>query len=281
MHPLPNTAVGIGLRHCHYRDFQAGRPDTAWVEVHSENYFGAGGRDLHVLETVRRDYPVSLHGVGLALGSAAELARAHLRKLNNLVGRIEPALVSEHLCWGGYQDAGASRHWNDLLPLPYTDEALALMAARVDEVQEALGRRILVENISSYVEFSDSRLGELEFVNALAKRTGCGVLLDLNNLHVNAVNHGRDAYAELRALDPRHVGEIHLAGHFSGEDGLIDDHGSRVTAAVWQLYAHYVERNGAAPTLIEWDTAIPALDVLLDEARKARAVAETNEAAHA
>jgi uncharacterized protein (UPF0276 family) len=278
MYPnAPLSGTGIGLRHCHYRDFQGGRPAVDFIEVHSENYFGAGGRDLHVLSTLRADYPVSLHGVGLALGSVPELAQAHLDKLARLIERIEPAQVSEHLCWAAYSRKSgpghAAGHWNDLLPLPYTDEALDLMAARIEQVQGRLKRRILVENVSSYVEFAGSEYGELEFINALAQRTGCGVLLDLNNLHVNAVNHGIDAYRALQALDPRHVGEIHLAGHFKGEDCLIDDHGARVADPVWRLYEHYVTRHGAVPTLIEWDTAIPALPVLLEEADKARAIA--------
>lgn len=269
---LTPRATGVGLRPRHYADFVEGRPALDFLEVHSENYFGAGGRDLHVLATLRRDYPVSLHGVGLALGSAAGWAHEHLARLKRLIGVIEPVLVSEHLCWGGHQAEGAARHWNDLLPLPYTEEALALMAARVQQVQETLQRRILVENIASYVEFSASQMGELEFINALAQRTGCGVLLDLNNLYVNAVNHGGDALRELQSLAPAHVGEIHLAGHFAGEDCLIDDHGSRVTDAVWQLYEGYVAQHGAVPTLIEWDTEVPAIEVLLDEAAKARAI---------
>ena len=275
MHPQDTTAIGIGigLRHCHYRDFLAQARAVDFLEVHSENYFGAGGRDLYVLSTLRRDYSISLHGVGLALGSTGELAQAHLAKLKQLVERIEPVLVSEHLCWGAYAGEGGARHWNDLLPLPYTDEALDLMAERVHQVQGALGRRILVENISSYVEYSAAQYSELEFINALARRTGCGVLLDLNNLYVNAVNHGGDALRELKSLDHRHVAEIHLAGHFAGEDCLIDDHGSPVTDAVWQLYEDYIASHGATPTLIEWDTAIPAIDVLLAEAGKARGIA--------
>ena len=270
--PLLPGAIGLGLRPRHYREFVEDRPALDFIEVHSENYFGAGGRDLHVLTTLRRDYPVSLHGVGLALGSAAGLADEHMVKLQRLVERIEPALVSEHVCWGMYENEGA-RHWNDLLPLPYTDAALDLMAARVDHVQQVLKRRILIENISTYVEFSASHMGELKFLDALASRTGCGVLLDLNNLYVNAVNHGGDALRELQGLNPAHVGEIHLAGHFSGADCLIDDHGSRVCDAVWKLYETYVAQNGAAPTLIEWDTAVPPIEVLLGEAAQARAIA--------
>ncbi len=279
--PVPQLGTGVGLRHCHYRDFREGHPAADWIEVHSENYFGEGGRDLQVLTDLRADYPVSLHGVGLALGSAGGLAQGHLAKLKRLAGRIEPALISEHLCWGAYAAAGAPRHWNDLLPLPYTAEALDLMAERVDQVQQTLGRRILVENISAYVEFSASRMTELEFIDGLARKSGCGVLLDLNNLYVNAVNHGFDAARELARLDPVHVGEVHLAGHFRGADCLIDNHGARVADPVWSLYEDYVARNGAVSTLIEWDTDIPALAVLLDEAGHARRIcAAAAEAAH-
>jgi uncharacterized protein (UPF0276 family) len=279
------TGTGIGLRHRHYRDFLDGRPQVDWLEIHSENYFGDGGRDLHVLQQVRADYSLSLHGVGLSLGSVTELAVQHLAKLKRLAERVEPTLISEHLCWGAYSCSAGAGHWNDLLPVPYTNEALDLFAARIDHVQETLGRRILVENISAYVEFDASQMGEMAFVNTLAKRTGCGVLLDLNNLYVNAVNHGFDAARELAALAPEHVGEIHLAGHFHGEDCLIDDHGARVADPVWALYESWVTCHGAAPTLIEWDTAVPALDVLLGEADQARRIAAraapaVREAAH-
>lgn len=277
--PQASLGTGVGLRHRHYRDFLDGRPAVDWLEVHSENYFGDGGRDLHVLTRLRADYPVSLHGVGLALGSAGDMAAAHLAKLKRLAERVEPALISEHLCWSGYESAGEARHWNDLLPLPYSAEALDLMSNRIDQVQQALGRRILVENISAYVEFSASTMSEMAFIDALVKRSGCGVLLDLNNLHVNAVNHGFDAAAELAKLDAAHVGEIHLAGHFHGEDCLIDHHGDRVTDAVWALYEDYVAKHGAVSTLIEWDTDVPALGVLLGEADHARRIAN-RELAH-
>ncbi|MEO7726564.1 MAG: DUF692 domain-containing protein [Burkholderiales bacterium] len=258
------SLAGIGLRAAHYRQFIEGSPRIGWLEVHSENYFGAGGYDLHVLEHVRRNYPLSLHGVGLSLGSADGLRELHLAKLQRLVARVEPLLVSEHLCWGAYGE----RHFNDLLPLPYTEEALALMVARVDQVQTRLGRRILVENVSSYLQYRESAIPELEFVAEVARRSGCGILLDINNLYVNAVNHGFDAAAALAALPAQHVEEIHLAGHTQAQLCLIDDHGSRVTDAVWDLYQAAHARLGAIRTLIEWDTRIPELDVLLDEARK-------------
>ena len=260
-----HSLAGIGLRAAHYHHFLEGRPRIDWLEVHSENYFGAGGYDLYVLEHVRRDYPLSLHGVGLSLGSADGLRRQHLDQLQALAARIDPLLVSEHLCWGAYGE----RHFNDLLPLPYTREALDLMIARVDQVQSALGRGILVENVSSYLQYRDAEMPELEFVAELSRRSGCGVLLDVNNLYVNAVNHGFDPYAALTALPARCVGEIHLAGHARTEECLIDDHGSCVIDPVWALYDAALQRFGAVRTLIEWDTNIPALDVLLDEARKA------------
>lgn len=252
------------MRAAHYRSFLEGRPPVGWLEVHSENYFGAGGYDLHVLEQVRHDYPLSLHGVGMSLGSADGLREQHLARLKRLVERVDPLLVSEHLCWGAF----GQRHFNDLLPLPYTNEALTLMVERVDQVQTALGRTLLVENVSSYLQYRDSTLPELEFVAELARRSGCGVLLDINNLYVNSVNHGFDPYAALAAVPAHCVQEIHLAGHTRAELCLIDDHGSRVTDAVWSLYQAALTRLGPVRTLIEWDTRIPALDVLLDEARK-------------
>jgi uncharacterized protein (UPF0276 family) len=262
--------VGVGLRARHYGDFLARGRDVGWLEVHSENYFGEGGYDLHVLHRLRRDYPVSLHGVGLALGSCAPEPGPHLAKLARLVRAVEPMLVSEHLCWG----RAAGRHFNDLLPLPYTGEALALMVARVSRLQEALGRQVLIENVSSYLEFRSSSIPEGEFLAELARRSGCGVLLDVNNLYVNQLNHGADALAAMRALEPGSVAEIHLAGHLVAPHCVVDTHGDRVAAPVWALYRAALERFGPVPTLIEWDTDIPPLEVLLEEARRARTALE-------
>jgi len=272
MSDLPLAGVGIGLRAPHYRAFLDGAPAVDWLEVHSENFFGDGGFDLHVLDHVRSRYPVSLHGVGLALGSVIAdasdeaLFAAHLERLAALVERVEPALVSEHLCWGAF----GARHFNDLLPLPYTRDALRWMCVQVTRVQERLRRRILIENVSSYVAFAADEMPELEFLAALARRTGCGLLLDVNNLHVNAVNHGFDARAALAAVPPECVAEIHLAGHVRVDDTLIDDHGSPVAPAVWSLYEHALAEIGAVPTLLEWDTDVPALAVLIGEADAAR-----------
>jgi uncharacterized protein (UPF0276 family) len=263
---VPVQGVGIGLRHAHYGAFMQTPPSVGWVEVHSENYFGDGGYDLHVLETVRRDLPVSLHGVGLGLGSAAPLDATHLARLARLVERIEPALVSEHLCWGATPHAAL----HDLLPMPLTQASLDHLCARVAQLQDTLRRRVLIENVSTYVRFRDDTWGEAAFLAELARRTGCGVLLDVNNLYVNQCNHGEDALAAMAALPREVVGEIHLAGHRVTSAAVIDDHGSRVAPEVWALYEAALRRFGPVPTLIEWDTAVPPLDVLLDEARLAR-----------
>ena len=259
--------AGVGLRARHYRDFLESRPAVGWVEVHSENYFGDGGYDRHVLERVRADYPLSLHGVGLGLGSAAAFDERHLARLQRLAEATAPALVSEHLCWAATPD----QHFNDLLPLAYTAETLTLVAERVERVQEALRRRILVENISTYLELAASEMSEGEFIAELVHRTGCGVLLDVNNLFVNQANHGADALATMRAIPAGCVEEIHLAGHLVTEHCLVDHHGDRVADAVWRLYDAALERFGPAPTLVEWDTDVPELDVLLAEAAEARA----------
>ena len=266
-HALP-AAAGIGLRAPHMRHVLATRPAVPWFEVHSENHFADGGPALAALLRVRADYPIALHGVGLSLGSADPLDRAHLAKLARLAGRVEPAVVSEHLCWSGVD----GRHFNDLLPLPYTEEALAHVCARVDEVQSTLGRTILVENVSSYHAFPESTLPEHAFVAEVARRTGCGLLVDVNNIHVNAHNHGVDARAYLAALPPAAVAEIHLAGFEARGSLLVDTHGAPVADAVWSLYRDAIARFGRVPTLIEWDTDIPAFAVLEREAATAQAI---------
>jgi hypothetical protein len=257
--------AGIGLRAPHYQELLAGSTPgggAAFFEVHSENFFGDGGQPLKYLERFREDHAISTHGVGLSLGGTDPLDKDHLAKLKRLVDRIEPALVSEHLCWVGV----GGRYLNDLLPLPYTAESLNHVVARVSHVQDFLRRQILVENVSSYLEFRESDIAEWDFVAEVAKRAGCGVLLDVNNIYVNAKNHGIDAVTFIDAIDPASVGEIHLAGFQDTGEILIDTHGARVHDDVWALYAHAIRRFGATPTLIEWDTDIPALDVLLSEA---------------
>lgn len=261
--------VGIGLRAPHFGEILARRPVAGFLEVHSENFFAAGGADLGWLERFRAAYPLSLHGVGLSLGSADPLDERHLAKLEALVERVAPMLVSEHLSWSSF----GGRHANDLLPLPYTDEALGLVCARIGQVQDRLRRPILVENVSSYLEFAESTLPEWEFVAEVARRAGCALLLDVNNIHVNATNHGFDARRYLEAIPRDAVGEIHVAGHEAGDGLLIDTHGAAVADEVWSLYEAAIERFGPRPTLVEWDTNIPALDVLLGEAAKARRIA--------
>ena len=271
--PLPPVA-GIGLRAPHVAQVRRDRPAVGWLEVHSENYFVDGGSALSALEAIRADYPVSLHGIGLSLGSADALDAGHLARLKRLVARIEPALVSEHLCWGRID----GRHLNDLLPLPFSNEALALCCDRVSAVQNALGRPLLVENVSAYLRFEDDAMAEWEFVAAVVRRTGCKLLLDVNNIYVNAVNHGFDPVLYLDAMPGDAIAEIHLAGFDASGACLIDTHGARVAPPVWALYRAAIERFGPKSTLIEWDTDLPALDVLLDEAAIAQAVLEESNA---
>jgi len=268
------ASTGVGLRPVHYRQILQERPRVGWFEVHSENYFGAGGQPLHYLESIRDAYPLSLHGVGLSLGSAGPLDEDHLRRLGDLISRIQPGLVSEHLSWGRV----GPRHLNDLLPLPYTEEALGVVCDHIDEVQERLRRQILVENISSYIQFRQSTIPEGEFIARVAQRTGCGILLDVNNLYVNEANNGIDPVAYLDALPVSSIREIHLAGHDRAGTLLIDTHGTRVAAPVWELYAQALDRCGPVATLIEWDTDIPPLEVLLDEARHAATVMRSRHA---
>jgi uncharacterized protein (UPF0276 family) len=261
--------AGIGLRAPHVADILAQRPALGWLEIHAENYMG-GGPALRELDRIRARYPIGVHGVGLSLGSVGPLDARHLERLARLVERCDPVLVSEHLSWSVSDGA----YLNHLLPLPLTREALAVMIDHVDQVQDRLGRRLLVENPSSYLRFTDSVIPEPEFLAELARRTGCGLLLDVNNLHVSSRNLAFDALAYLDALPADAIGEIHLAGHAVNDaDGrtiLIDDHGARVANAVWRLYALTLDRFGPVPTLIEWDTNLPALRVLLDEAAEAQ-----------
>ena len=258
------------MRAPHYRDVLERGPRIAWLEVHSENYFGAGGRPLHYLERIRARYPISLHGVGLSLGSTDPLDRVHLAKLKALIERIEPGLVSDHLSWSSVNGC----YLNDLLPLPYTEEALRHFCSRVGEVQDYLGREILIENPSTYLEYCESTIPESEFLREAAATAGCKILLDVNNVYVSAVNHGFEARAYLDSIPARFVEEIHLAGFTCNdtETGavLVDTHSKPVADPVWILYARALERYGEVPTLIEWDSDLPALDVLLAEAALAQ-----------
>ena len=276
---------GVGLRQAHYEQALT-LPDpgraAAFVEVHSENFFVDGGAALQVLHAARERWPVSLHGVGLALGSAAGLDDRHLDRLARLVRRIDPVRVSDHASFARAprRHGGAVLHASDLLPVAFTEASLQIMVANVQRVQDRLARPILVENLSAYLHWADGALAEPDFFNELARRSGCGVLLDVNNLVVNALNEhdGDEAAAVATAcrwvdrVQPGAVGEIHLAGYDDSGELVIDDHGSRVHAPVWQVYAHAVRRLGARPTLIEWDTALPEWAVLVDEAARADAV---------
>jgi uncharacterized protein (UPF0276 family) len=270
------AVAGIGLRSPHYQAVLDTRPPVGWFEAHSENYFGQGGAPLRYLEQIRADYPISLHGVGLSLGSVDPLSRSHLQRLKALAERIEPGLLSEHLSWSSF----GGLCLNDLLPLPYTQEALAHIVARLGQVQDFLGRQILLENPSSYLECAHSTIPESEFLAAAAAQSGCGILLDVNNVYVSCRNHGWDAAAYLQGIPAGKVGEIHLAGHtlnrFEGGEILIDTHNRPVCDAVWRLYQRTVERLGPRPTLIEWDADIPPLPILVGEAKTADAVMEAS-----
>ncbi len=277
--------TGIGLRQPHAADLRAAPPALAFVEVHAENYFAAGGAAPGLLAAARAQWPVSLHGVGLALGSAAGVDADHLEQLAALVQRTAPVRVSDHASFARAprRHGGPVVHGADLLPLAFTAAALDILVANVQRVQDRLQRPILVENLSAYLHWADEQLAEPAFFNALARRSGCGLLLDVNNLVVNMLNEqGREAGQPARAvaaacawvdaIDPAIVGEIHLAGYDDSGDLVIDDHGSRVHAPVWQVFRHTVQRLGPRPTLVEWDTALPELAVLLDEAALAECV---------
>lgn len=274
--PIPARA-GIGLRFPHHRHVLESGPDTAWFEVHPENY-ACGGAQVNALEKIRRDYPVSFHAVGLSLGGADPLDRAHLTRLKTLIERLQPGLVSDHLSWSRVDGT----YLADLLPLPYAEEALDVVARNIDHVQDFLGRKILVENPSSYLQFAHATMREEEFLCELVRRTGCGILCDVNNIYVSACNHGWDAVAYLNALPPEAIGEIHLAGHClsrlaDGTDIRIDDHGSAVAPEVWALFAQAAARFGPVPTLIEWDTDIPDFAILEGEARVAQIVLDNRQ----
>src|ERR1700733_11802037 len=269
--------VGVGFKPEHFEAILDTRPDLGFFEVHAENYMGGGGAPHRRLDAIRERYPLSLHGVGLSIGSPGLLDRVHLQRLAAVAKRFEPTLVSEHLAWSTHEGA----FLNDLLPLPYTDETVARVSEHIDEVQNALGRRMLLENPSTYVVFAESTWAETDFLREIARRAGCGLLLDVNNVFVSAVNHGFDPDRYLADFPLEAVGEIHLAGCTDDTDDaglplLIDAHNSPVRDAVWSLYSATIRRLGAKPTLIEWDNDVPAWPTLLSEARRAeRAIAET------
>jgi len=265
---LPHLGHGIGLRREHYTEVIRESPRIDWLEVITENFLVAGGNPRRVLRAARERYPVVLHGVSLSIGGTDPLDEQYLDEVAALADEIEPAWISDHLCWG----SAGGKNSHDLLPLPYTREALRHVVTRVARVQERLGRRILLENVSSYLRFRHAEMSEAEFVAQVAGRADCGILLDLNNVFVSAHNHGFDPVAYLEAIPAQRVGQIHLAGHGRLGELLFDSHGCTVPAGVWRLYRRFLERFGARPTLVEWDEAVPPLAELLGEARTAAAV---------
>jgi uncharacterized protein (UPF0276 family) len=274
------TSAGIGLRSPHMTEVLERRPAIGWLEVHTENFLN-GGQARQTLEAIRKSYPVSLHGVGLSLGSAKGLDLLHLRRVKQLVDELQPALVSDHLSWSACEGV----FLNDLLPLPYVQESLDVMKVNIFRAQDALGRTLLIENPSAYLKFAKADMSEAEFLAELARSTGCFILLDLNNLFVSASNLGFDALRYLDALPKDSIGEFHVAGHHRNvtEDGviLIDDHGSSVGCDVWHLYGAAVRRFGPRPTLIERDSNLPALDELIAEAGLAQRISSRNQKARA
>jgi uncharacterized protein len=264
--------AGISLKTQHYKDILEHNPDIGWLEVHSENYMADGGPSLRWLEALRERFPVSLHGVGMSLGSTTPLDQNHLKRLVDLQRRIKPSVVSEHLSWSIANGA----YLNDLIPLPYTEESLDIFCAHVIEMQDALKRSVLIENPSTYLRYEHSVIPETEFLLEVVKRTDCNVLLDVNNVYVSSQNHGFDPHTYIDQIPGKKVLEYHMAGHAKTEiDGhtiRIDDHGSSVCDQVWDLYSYTISKLGVKPTLIEWDSNIPGLDVLVGEAHKADAI---------
>lgn len=270
--PIPARA-GVGLKAEHYQTILETNPDIGWFEVHPENYMGAGGPPHKYLTEIASRYPLSLHGVAASIGADQPLDQDHLDRLKALNERYMPGLFSEHLAWSSHDEL----FFNDLLPVPYREDSLERVIAHVDQVQNHLGRRILIENPSVYVAFESSTMSEIAFLEKLVARTGCGLLLDCNNVYVSATNQNYDPVAYLDAFPVEHVGEVHLAGFARDEDDegellLIDSHDREVADVVWQLYDHTLKRSGAVPTLVEWDGNIPTWDVLFAEAERAEAI---------
>jgi len=277
--PRHDLGFGLGLRPGHYEDLLRTRPRVDWLEVLTENYLVPGGKPLYYLDRLRRDYPLVMHGVSLSIGSTDSLNLEYLAQLKSLAARVEPMWISDHLCWTGV----AGRNLHDLMPLPYTEEAVSHVAARVARVQDFLGQQILLENVSSYVNYRASDMQEWEFLAEIARRADCLILLDVNNIYVSSYNHGFDPLAYLESIPAERVRQIHLAGHENCGDYIIDTHDAAIVDPVWDLYAKAVRRFGSVPTMIERDDRIPPLAELvaeLDQARRvARAVREERLAA--
>lgn len=264
--------TGIGLRPPHHKELLEKRPGLAWLEVHSENFFSDGGEDIETLEKIREHYPVSAHGVGLSIGSTDDLNWQYLKKLRDLIQRINPCLVSDHLAWSSLN----GQYFHDLLPLPYTEEALLHVVMRIQQVQDYLQRQILIENVSSYLQFEESNMPEWEFIAEVAKQSGCGILLDVNNIYVSATNLGFNPLVYLAAIPSATVQEYHLGGFITTtidhKEVLIDTHSKAVVPAVWELFREAVKILGTKPTIIEWDNDIPSLDTLAMEAYRAEKI---------
>lgn len=265
---FPYLGHGVGLRSAHFPEVAEGQAKVDWFEVISENFMVRGGRPLRILEKARCLAPVVLHGVSLSIGSADSLSEDYLDELGALAARVDPAWISDHLCWGSV----GGHYAHDLLPLPYTEEALAHVVTRIDHVQERLGRRIMIENVSSYLTYVQSVMPEWEFLSEVARRSDCGILLDVNNVYVSAMNHGFDPSAYVAAIPAARIGQIHLAGHADEGTHLLDTHDAPVRSEVWDLYREVVARIGRVSTLVEWDEHIPAWSVLVAEADRARSI---------
>lgn len=268
---MPSHEAGVGLRGPHYEDFTNTRPDAGWIEVHPENFFG-GGLHRHYLSKAREDYALSLHAVGLSLGSDQRVKQDHINQIKELIDIFAPFQVSDHASWS----ASGNAHLNDLLPLPYTHETVARLSDNIDIVQNAFGRSILLENPSSYISYAIDEMDEPSFMNMIAQKSGCGILLDINNIFVQSRNHGFDPFEYMDTINPVYVGEMHLAGHiseeFEGGSILIDTHSQPVCEDVWDLYRYAINRFGPVHTLIEWDAELPPLNVLMDEVRSAQSI---------
>jgi uncharacterized protein (UPF0276 family) len=272
LRPTEKNAVGIGLRHPHHKFVLENKPKVSFFEVHSENFFARGGASLNFIKEIRQNYPLSLHCVGLSLGSSSGLSKKHLSNLKNLIKQTQPFLVSDHISWSNTENEVL----NDLLPIPYTKESLQILCQNIEETQDFLGRQILVENPSTYLAFKDSEIPEDQFINQVAKKTGCKILLDINNIFVSAHNNDFDAEKYLENIDEEIVGEMHLAGHSSqkiaGGEILVDTHNDVVCNEVWNLYKIATKKFKNVPTLIEWDSDIPEFEILVEEARKAQEI---------
>lgn len=262
--------TGIGLRSCHYSYIEKTKPNIPWFEVLSDNYLCDGGPGLQHLEKVRSLYPITLHGVGMSLGSTDPINVTYFKKLKSLIERFQPALVSDHLCWSSLN----GQHFHELLPLPYTEETIAHVSARIRQVQNFLGQRIMIENVSSYLHFTHSKLTEWQFLQAVAEEADCLILLDINNIYVSAYNNNFDPHDYLDQLTTQRIAQFHLAGYEDKVTHLLDDHGAAVHSGVWKLYADAIKKWGAKPTLIERDNSIPEFDVLIKEATLADRIME-------